>query len=245
MLFSVITICFNSEKVIGKTIESVLSQTYDNIEYIIVDGASADKTVEIAESFKDAFLKRGYSYKIISEKDNGIYDAMNKGIKNATGELIGLINSGDWYEPTMVETAVNTYKETKFDMFFADINLVKENGTVIRKHSKYDKFPTSRHWNHPTTVIPKRVYDELGLYKNKGIHDDFEYLLRVKRNKKKIVIENKVLANFLTGGASNDKSFAKCKKRCIDRYHCYRDNGYSRFYIIECIMIELAKFIIS
>ena len=93
--------------------------------------------------------------------------------------------------------------------------------------------------------VTKQTYDDLGLYRAEGIHDDFEFYLRARRAQKKITIENTVLANFVTGGTSNAKSFAKCKKRCLDRYHDYRLNGYSRLSILECIGIEAAKFILS
>lgn len=245
MKVSVITICFNSEAVIAKTIESVLNQTYKEIEYLIVDGDSKDKTVEIAESYRERLEAEGIEYKVISEPDEGIYDAMNKGIRNATGELVGIINSGDYYEPEMIETAVSEYEKEPFDIFYADINLIKENGTVIVKHSKMDKLPTSRHWNHPTMVVKRAYYEEIGTYKCEGIHDDFEFLLRARKKNAKIRIVSKVLANFLTGGASNAKTFKKCKQRCKDRFHAYRVNGYGIWSLFECVAIEVAKFILS
>jgi len=245
MTVTIITICFNSEAVIKKTIESVLNQTYTDIEYIIIDGASKDKTVEIAESYKYAFAEKGIDFKIFSEPDKGIYDAMNKGIAKATGELVGLINSGDFYEPQMIETAVKEYEEKPYDIFYGDINLIKDNGQIIVKKSKYDKFPTSRHWNHPTMVVRKAYYDEIGTYKCEGIHDDFEFFLRARKKNARITIKNVTLANFMTGGASNKKSFRQCKKRCKDRYKAYRDNGYGIWSWFECVGIEIAKFILS
>lgn len=245
MTVTIITICFNSEAVIKKTIESVLNQTYTDIEYIIIDGASKDKTVEIAESYKDSFAEKGIDFKIFSEPDKGIYDAMNKGIAKATGELVGLINSGDFYEPQMIETAVKAYEEKPYDIFYGDINLIKDNGQIIVKKSRYDKFPTSRHWNHPTMVVRKAYYDEIGTYKCEGIHDDFEFFLRARKKNARITIKNVTLANFMTGGASNKKSFRQCKKRCKDRYKAYRDNGYGIWSWFECVGIEIAKFILS
>lgn len=245
MKVTVITICFNSEAVIKKTIESVLNQTYTDVEYLIIDGASKDKTVEIAESYKDAFAEKGIEYKIFSEPDKGIYDAMNKGIAKATGELVGLINSGDFYEPIMIETAVKAYEEKPYDIFYGDINLIKDNGQIIVKKSKYDKLPTSRHWNHPTMVVRKAYYDEIGAYKCEGIHDDFEFFLRARKKNARITIKNVTLANFITGGTSNQKSFKQCKKRCKDRYKAYRDNGYGIWSWFECVGIEIAKFILS
>ena len=245
MTVTIITICFNSEAVIKKTIESVLNQTYTDVEYLIIDGASKDKTVEIAESYKDAFADKGIDFKIFSEPDKGIYDAMNKGIAKATGELVGLINSGDFYEPQMIETAVKAYEEKPYDIFYGDINLIKDNGQIIVKKSRYDKFPTSRHWNHPTMVVRKAYYDEIGTYKCEGIHDDFEFFLRARKKNARITIKNVTLANFMTGGASNKKSFRQCKKRCKDRYKAYRDNGYGIWSWFECVGIEIAKFILS
>jgi len=241
---SIVTVSYNSESTIKQTIESVLNQTYTNLEYIIVDGASKDDTVKIAESYIPLFSERNIEYKIISEKDNGIYDAMNKGAALATGEFVAMLNSDDWYEPDAVETVVNTYKETPFDMFYADIRIIKNNGKTIIKHSKYDRFVSSRHWNHPTSFISKEIYNSMN-YKCEGIHDDFDLLLRIRKAKKKIVIKNKVIANFRFGGASNDKSFKKCKERFLNRYNIYRSNGYPRYYVFECLAIETVKWILG
>lgn len=245
MLVSIVTVCFNSEKTIRKTIESVLNQTYSNIEYLIIDGKSSDGTVDVAKEYENAFAEKGIAYRIVSEKDNGIYDAMNKGIKMAEGAIVGIINSDDWYEPHAVETAVNAFHEEPYDYFFADINLIKKDGTVIVKHSRHDKIISSRHWNHPTSFVPKKTYEELGLYQCKAIYDDLDFYLRVRRAQKKIVIKNEILANFRVGGVSNEKSIKKCLKRCRIKYDCYKNNGYSPLYWIECIAMEVAKMILS
>ncbi|WP_418965060.1 glycosyltransferase, partial [Cetobacterium sp.] len=106
ILVSIVTVAYNSSKTIEKTIESVLNQSYKNIEYIIVDGESKDNTLEIIKKFQKNFENRGIKYKFISEKDNGIYDAMNKGISMCQGELVGMINSDDWYELDAVQNIV-------------------------------------------------------------------------------------------------------------------------------------------
>ena len=245
LLVSIITVCYNSGQTIRDTIESVLHQDYDNIEYLIIDGDSKDNTVDIARSYQERFQQRDYKFHIISEKDAGLYDAMNKGIRQAKGALIGIINSDDWYEPAAVSTAVEAYREEAYDMFYADIRLIRQDGRSMIKHSRHDRFPTSRHWNHPTTFITKRIYEELGGYRNEGIHDDFELFLRIRRAGKRIVIRNTVLANFRSGGVSNNKSLASCRRRCHDRYRCYRNNGYSRWYLMECVAIEAVKFLIG
>ena len=244
-LISIITVSYNSEKTVRRTIESVLNQTYTNIEYRIIDGLSSDNTVAICNEYRDKFMQRGIKYFITSEKDNGIYDAMNKGIKYSIGEVVGIINSDDWYEENAIETIVKCYQNTFFDYYYADINLVKEDGSIIVKHSKRDRIVTSRHWNHPSCFVKKQVYEELGVFNCEGIHDDFDFFLRVKKGGKKIVIENKVIANFQTGGISNDKGWEKCINRFKDRYRCYRNNGYSRLYGFECFAMEVAKYLLG
>ena len=246
MKFSIITICFNSEAVIRKTIDAVLAQDYSGeVEYLIIAGASKDRTVEIAEEYKPKFTAKGYSYIISSEPDKGIYDAMNKGIRKSTGDIIGIINSGDWYEPNALSVVAESYKSNSFDMFYADINLVKADNSVIVKHSKLDEIVSSRNWNHPTSFVTKATYNELGVFRCEGIHDDFEFLLKVRKAGKKIVVKNIVLANFMVGGCSNTKSLSKSIKRIKDRYRCYRANGYSRLYLVECIAMEMAKAVLS
>lgn len=244
-LISIITVCFNSEDVIDKTISSVLHQLYDKIEYIIIDGASRDNTVQIAEKYRKRFRKRGYKYTIISEPDKGIYDAMNKGIKYASGVLIGYINAGDWYEKDAVRTVAEEYGYKPFDYFYADVNLIRADGSIIVKHSRKDRIVTSRHWNHPSSFATRKLYEELGGFKCEGIHDDFEFYLRVRKAGKNIRIMNRVLANFRTGGISNVKSAVMCKKRIKDRYRGYRENGYSLLYVVECVAVEVAKYLIS
>lgn len=243
-LISIITVSYNSEKTIRKTVESVLHQTYPKLEYLIIDGNSKDRTVAAARRYAGEFAKKGIHFTIISEPDHGIYDAMNKGIRKASGAFIGMINSDDWYEPDAVWTAVQVYRKERFDLFYADIRIIRRDGRCLIKRARIGRLATSRHWNHPTMFVTKQAYEELGVYKNTGIHDDFDLFLRFCRADKKIVVKNKVLANFRSGGASNVKSFAKCTQRCMDRYRCYRENGYSRWYLLECILIEIVKYLV-
>lgn len=245
LMFSIITVSYNSAATIRRTIESVLNQDFINFEYLIIDGASTDDTVKIAEEYAVSFAEKGIVYKVSSEPDGGIYDAMNKGIARTEGKLVGIINSDDYYEPDALSTVAKTYEDKCFDYYFSDINLVKTDGSVLVKKAKIDRFPTSHHWNHPTCFVTKATYDELGVFKNEGIHDDFEFYLRIIRAGKKIVTGNKPLANFSMGGVSNDKSFKKCKKRCHDRFYAYRANGYSRLYWFECVAIEAVKWVLG
>ncbi len=238
---SIITVSFNSEKTISDTIKSVLNQTYGDIEYIIVDGASDDRTIEIAEQYRTKFADKGYEFKIISEPDKGIYDAMNKGILNSTGDLIGIINSDDWYEPEAVETAANVYNIEHYDLFYADLRIIGENKNFIKK-SKNSKWITSRYWNHPTTFIPKYVYDKYK-YRNDTIHDDWDLILRIRKDNCKVIVKNVTLANFRMTGVSHTKSIALSMNRAKIKYDIYRKNGYSRLYWIECFGMEIAKYL--
>ena len=246
---SIITVTFNSEKTLEDTLKSVLNQTASPMEYIIVDGVSTDGTGELAESYRNAFEAKGIEFKIISESDNGIYDAMNKGIRNAKGDIIGMINSDDWYEPTAIKRAIETYQKTGYDMMFADLMVYPDSrnrsaGKPFIKKAGLTKWVHSRNWNHPTTFTHKRIYAE-NKFALESIYDDFDLYLKLRKEKKNIVIINEVLANYRLGGMSNKKGFSHSLKRTKARYSIYRKNGYSRIYIFECLLIEGAKFLLT
>lgn len=240
IMVSIVTVCYNSEKTVRDTIESVLHQTYTNIEYWIIDGQSKDSTVHIAKEYESAFKERGMKYSIVSEPDQGIYDAMNKGTSRASGELVGILNSDDWYETNAIERVVDTYRKTGFDLFYADIRLIKPDGSEIIKHSRYRKYATSRDWNHPTTFVKRSIYDRFQ-FQCRFVYDDWDFILRVRNAGYKIVVLNEVLANFRMGGASNEGGFRRAMKKVQERYTIYRQNGMSRFYFFECFVHEMAK----
>lgn len=245
MKVSIITIACNSENVIGATIESVLVQSCHTIEYLIIDGASKDNTVQIAESYRLQMETRGIEYRIYSEPDEGIYDAMDKGIRLATGDIIGILNSGDTYEPITIETVVQTFEKNGCELMFADICMVKRDGSTFIKKARQRQYQTSRDWNHPTTFVKAKIIKEYP-FKKLGIHDDYGFYLQMRKQGKKIVTVPKVLAKFYMGGISNQKSLKGAWKRIVDRYkYCYRINGYSRWYMIECVAMEVAKMILG
>ncbi len=245
MKISVITVTYNSEKGIRRTIESVLAQTYGELEYLIIDGRSSDKTVEIAESYRTALENRGIIYRVVSEPDGGIYDAMNKGIRLAQGEVIGLLNSEDTYEPETLQTVAETFERTGCELMFANIRIYRPDGSSFVKKARLRSFQTSRDWNHPTTFVRADVY-KANPFRNLGIHDDYGFFLQMKRQDRRIVTVDKVLADFRMGGASNKKSWKAAWKRIRDRYkYCYRINGYSRWYLAECVAIEAVKMLLG
>lgn len=239
---SIITVTYNSALTVRDTIESVLNQSYPPAEYIIVDGVSSDDTLSIVEEYRGQFEQKHINYIVISEKDKGIYDAMNKGIRRATGELIGMINSDDWYEPCALACAVRCYEEKGYDLFFADLRMHFPTGKTFIKHARNRKYATSRDWNHPTTFITADMY-RIYQYQCNTIHDDYDLILRLKKNGAHVETVNEVLANFRMNGTSHEKSMKKAIERIQIKYSIYRDNGYSPFYLFECIAMEAAKLI--
>lgn len=193
MKVSVVTVCKNSEATIKDTFDSILNQKYRPLQYIVVDGASSDQTVSIIEEYEPEFSASHIEFLYLSEKDHGIYDAMNKGIRLADGEIVGIINSDDWYEPDAIEKVVKCYRKDKFDLFYADLRIINPNGSTFIKKSKDSKWVTSRYWNHPTTFITKKVYDHYQ-YKNENIHDDWDLILRIRKAGCRVCVEHAVLA---------------------------------------------------
>ena len=250
MKISIITVAYNSEKTIAKTIESVLGQQAApekpfQIEYLIIDGSSSDRTVEVAEGYRAKMEEKGICYRIVSEPDRGIYDAMNKGIRLAEGEIIGIINSDDLYEPDALKTVTETFEETGCELMFANIRLHRADGSSFVKKARLRRIQTSRDWNHPTMFVKAAVYKKYP-FRQKGIHDDYGCYLQMRRAGVTVVAVDRVLADFRMGGASNHKSLKEAADRIRDRYlFCYRINGYSRWYLLECIAIEAVKMILG
>lgn len=198
---SIITVSYNSEKTIKRTIESVLFQTYKNIEYIIIDGASIDCTVDIIKEYEDRFSNR---LKWISEPDAGIYFAMNKGIEMASGDLIGILNSDDYYEPDAVENMVNALGKEKYQILYGFLRTLRngeEYSIGIRTHKDLKNGMIS----HPTCFVTKQVYSDLGMYDTvyKSVAD-YDFMLRMFDNKNVIFRPvYKLITNFEQGGMSS------------------------------------------
>lgn len=244
MSISIITVSFNSEKTIVDTILSVLNQTIAPYEYFIIDGKSTDATVTIAQKHRERFKQRGIKYRIVSEKDQGIYDAMNKGISMVNGEIIGMINSDDWYEKDALEQVEKKYSKNKFDMLYGDLRVIRKNGRSFIKRSFKEKFVTSRHWNHPTTFITKELYEKYQYDLREPLYADFDLFLRLRKENIHIEILNKVLANYRLGGVSTKKDFKRAMDDAKQRYEIYRRNGYGKIYFFECYFIEFAKYLL-
>lgn len=248
MLVTIISVAFNSEATIKRTIESVLNQTYNNIEYIIVDGASTDKTVEIAKSYEDKFMRKyGRSLTIISEPDNGMYDGLNKGAQMAHGEIVGQINTDDWYEPYAVEFMVKLYRNTNYDVAWGSLNMHSwdQNGNpkkVWVKKAHIGKLWTTSGWCHPAMFSRREILLEFP-YALESMYDDFDYITAVHTAKKKIVTTEKVIANFsFIGGQSTKKGFKEAMRRRDITYRIYKKYGMGRFYWLYRTAYELVKY---
>ena len=243
MLVSIITVCFNSEATIGRTIESVLAQTYSELEYIVVDGASSDNTVSVAKGFTDRFEQKGIKYTVISEKDNGMYDALNKGARLACGELVGQINADDWYEADAVEKMVAFYEKEKYDVAWGNLRVNKPSGEMIKK-AKIGKLWTTAGWCHPAMFSRREILLEFP-YACENMYDDFEYITRVHLAKKKICTLDEIISNFNFGGMSTQKSLKKTMKRVKMSYGIYRKHGMSRLYWFHRFATEMGKYILG
>ena len=206
MKFSIITVCFNSEKTIERTIRSVLNQTFSDYEYIIVDGCSKDNTLDIVKRYEPDF---NGCLRWISEPDSGIYDAMNKGIKMARGEIVGIVNSDDWLEPDVLEVINESAKDTVEDRIYTgdiryyyvngEVQVISYNHTKLKRCSKLYLIGV----NHPATFVPRSCYEKYGTFDtNLKIMADGDLITRLYYNNVPFVFIPKVLSNQMDGGAS-------------------------------------------
>jgi glycosyltransferase involved in cell wall biosynthesis len=206
MKVSIITVSYNSEKTIYKTIESVREQTYPNVEYIVVDGRSTDATVDILKENEDVIDDW------ISEPDEGIYDAMNKGIRMSTGDIVGIINSDDWYEPQAVETAVRIFKKNSdVDLVHGAMNVWTEEGKHDARYGSKDSLAPNfvSPFNHPTCFFRRRVYKKIGGFAiDLPTAADYDFMLRFLRSGREDMYVDKVLANFRKGGVTTKYTYS-------------------------------------
>lgn len=205
MKVSIITVCFNSEKTIKDTIESVKKQTYSDIEYIVIDGCSKDNTLDILDAYSD------YIDILISEEDQGLYDAMNKGVNIASGDVIGILNSDDVFaSDTSVEKIMSGFISEEIDAVYSDLVYVKENDL-----SKITRLYSSRVFKeslikfgimlpHPTFYVKREAYKKFGLYKTDyRVSADFELIARFISNGIKTNRISDVTVRMREGGISS------------------------------------------
>ena len=227
MKVSIITISYNAEDTISYTIKSVINQDYENIEYIIMDGASKDKTSSIIKSF-------GFKVaKFISEPDKGIYDAMNKGLALATGDIIGILNADDIYADTnVISKVVNRFQEDKVEGLYADLVYVKRDDTnkITRywRSGNYSKGKFLKGWMppHPTFFVKREIYEKYGNF-NLDLRSaaDYEIMLRfIHKHEIKITYLPCIITKMRVGGQSNVSLKNRIKANKEDR-EAWKING--------------------
>lgn len=239
MKISIITATYNSGKTVGDTLKSVLAQTYHDYELLVVDGASKDNTLEVVKKMEPLFEGR---MRYISEPDKGIYDAMNKGIRMATGDVIGILNSDDFYTSDDALACIAwTLENEKVDAVYGDIHYVDDED--LKKCVRYYSSKPFRRWMmrlgfmpaHPSFYCRKEVYEKFGAFdaENYRVAADFENLLRlIFVNKIKTHYINKDFVTMRTGGASN--SGLESHKRIMrDHLKALKKNGvYSNIFLL-------------
>ena len=217
--FSVITVCYNSEKWIECALESMLQQTFGDYEYIIIDGASRDRTLEIIETYKEKFTGK---LKLVSEPDRGIYDAMNKGIRMASGTVVGILNSDDYYEPEALEIIHREYDPEKpYQILYGMIHIVDPKGTLKKIFWGSHQFINEQPVVHPACFITNKLYKDKGLYSLEYRYaSDYDFLMRMTRDSEVLFKPVfKVLSNFREGGQSEKP------EATMEHFRVLRENG--------------------
>lgn len=217
-VFTIITVCYNSAQTIERTICSVLTQTFKDYEYWIIDGGSTDGTLDIISSYRKKF---GNNFFVISEPDNGIYNAMNKGIKRAKGEIIGLLNSDDWLEPyalsCIVQSVTGKTMNTRyiycgwvcFHYVDGSVSILK---TDEKRHKRCHKV-IEIGVRHPATFVGRDVYNKIGDFdEHFRIMADVDFIFRCTEAGIPFIFIDKVLTNMSDGGVSN------CEKKNVKIY---------------------------
>lgn len=238
---SIITICYNSEKTIAHTLQSVAEQNYENLEYVIVDGASKDNTLKVAEHFKNKISR------LISEPDQGIYDAMNKGLNLVTGDIIGILNSDDFYvDNNVISKIAKRFDDPAVDCVHADLYYVnKDNTAQIVRHWKscaYSPGAFRKGWHpaHPTFFVRKRVYEKYGLFDlNFNLAADFELMLRfLERYKINSIHLPEPVVRMRLGGATS-KNIKNIIEQNIECYKAFKVNGIKVSYLYAFLRAKI------
>lgn len=240
MKISLITVTYNAAHTIERCIKSVVAQTYPNLEYIVIDGHSADHTAHIISKYKSSINK------FISEPDNGIYDAMNKGIALATGDVIGMLNADDFFaDEHVLADVAQAFEISTANIIYGDINFVNKQDKVIRKWRSGSYQHGDFNWGwmppHPSFYAKRELFHQYGVYNpNYGTAADYELMIRfIHTHKINIYYINKVLVNMLIGGVST-KNINNRVKAWQNDFKAMQRNGLS-FPLISIMLKPLRK----
>jgi glycosyltransferase involved in cell wall biosynthesis len=228
-LISIITACFNSDATIKSTIESVLNQSYDNIEYVLIDGNSQDKTLDIIKSYEQKFQNKGIIYKWISEPDNGIYNAFNKGLKLSKGEWISFVGSDDIYTNNAIELYVKNIPNNEVDLLYSNIKIIGK-----KPHNEvwsWEKFRRRMNIAHVGALHNRKYFKRYGDFNTSyRIAGDYELLLRAKENLKTfklneltVIMSDIGISNKLIKEVYKETKRAKKETAQIPRIICQLD----------------------
>ncbi len=224
-LVTIVTVCLNSEATLEETIKSVVDQTYKNIEYIIIDGGSRDGTLDIIRTYEGSI-----SY-WLSEPDNGIYDAMNKGLALARGDLVGIINSDDFYETNAVEQVVKASLEyVDAEVFFGDLYLISSREKDVFERQKGSLAGLSDctlecKFNHPTCFLRNDLYGKHAFRTDLKVIADYELMFRLQREGARFHYIDQPLAYFRLSGISSNL-YAMHAEHYSLRKECSFINGF-------------------
>ena len=223
MKISIITTVYNNKQHIEKAILSVLSQTYHDIEYIVIDGGSSDGTVDVIKKYSNKIDK------FISEPDKGIYDGLNKGINLASGDVIGFLHSDDeYYDSKVIEKIVAKFNDDSIDGVYGDLIYVNQKEEIVRywKSGEFTPGKLKKGWMppHPTLFLRKEIYDKYGLFRlDYKIAADYDFMLRVLKHDPKLVYIPEILYKMRLGGASN-KSIKNILQKTKEDYKAITEN---------------------
>ena len=219
MKISIVTVTYNAERFLESCIASVVSQKFANIEYIIIDGASTDSTLQIVSRYNDKIAK------IVTEKDKGMYDALNKGIQLATGDVIGLLNADDFFaDDRVVEKIARAFENSKADVLYGDLWYVDQNDTnkALRKWKSKPYQHGMFQWGwmpaHPTFYAKRELFEQYGNYRlDMGSAADYELMIRfMHKHKLKSVYLPELMVKMRAGGMSNSSVEARLKANQAD-----------------------------
>ncbi|BEI34780.1 glycosyltransferase family 2 protein [Polynucleobacter sp. HIN6] len=250
MKISIITACYNAQYTIAETISSVIGQTYSDIEYLIIDGNSSDQTVNIIKSHPH-FGKVSY---FVTEPDKGVYDAMNKGISIASGEIIGLLNADDVYvDNSVLAQVAQIFSDTSIDACYADLVYVKEfdSSRIVRywKSNTYRPGLFEKGWMpaHPTFFVRKRIYEKYGSFDPLfNLQADFELMMRfLCVHQIKVCYVPRIWVKMRMGGISN-RSLIRSIFSNLDAFRACRKHGLQvslpSLFILQKMISRLPQF---
>ena len=242
MKISIITITFNSAKTLLRALESVQAQTYKDIEHVIVDGQSTDGTRKLIE----AYAKEHANVRWISEKDDGIYNAINKGIAMATGDVIGLLHSDDTlYSTDSIEYIANAFAQTDANVVYGDLQY-RKGGKVVRhwKSNTFNSRTLKYGWMppHPTVYVRREVYEQVGPYDDWfRISADYDMLLRIFTAGYKTYYIPKVFVSMEIGGVSNRNTRARLSKTQEDYIVLKKNHVGAGWLTVACKQLRKIK----